>query len=410
MKVVELFAGIGSQRKALENLGLDFEIVNIAEWYIAAILAYDSIHHGVRDLDSIKDLSIDDILKELEKYTFSTDGKKPIKKENLRKLGNEMLRNLYIANRRTNNLVSIDKVKAHELPNGIDLLTYSFPCQDLSNAGAVHGYRKGIDKNVDSRSGLLWQVERLLMTKHLNFEELPRILLMENVSSLLSKRHNENFEMWKDTLKNLGYINEVKLLNASSFGLPQNRQRIFMISVKTNDLSTKLGDSIMQILKENIIHNGKEYRLEDLLKTDYNNNNMYKREADEAQPNNTVSRREIFTNNRFLYGDFNEREVVNECSTITTRQDRHPNAGVIYYPTNKNNFRLITAREAFLLMGFTEEDYESIEKSNFYRNRSKKYFTRDKYYILAGNSIAVTVLEAIFNRIDKIYRMIKDSL
>ncbi len=182
-----------------------------------------------------------------------------------------------------------------------------------------------------------------------------------------------------------------------------------MISVKTNDLSTRISDSIKLILKEDIVHNGKEYRLEELLKTDYNNN-MYKREADEAQPNDTVSRREIFTSNRFLYGDFNDRKVVNECSTITTRQDRHPNAGVIYYPTIKNNFRLITAREAFLLMGFTEEDYESIEKSNFYRNKSKKYFTRDKYYILAGNSIAVTVLEAIFTRVDKMYRIIKDSL
>ena len=118
-----------------------------------------------------------------------------------------------------------------ELPNDIDILTYSFPCQDLSNVGAFHGYNKGIDKDSVSSSSLLWQVGRILSKmKDLN-KDMPRYLLMENIPTLLSNRHKKNFDEWITDLSNLGYISKYYPLNAHDFGLPQNRPLLLMISV-----------------------------------------------------------------------------------------------------------------------------------------------------------------------------------
>ena len=108
-------------------------------------------------------------------------------------------------------------------------------CQDLSNVGAFHGYNKGIDKGSGSRSSLLWQVGRILTEMRAAGKHLPRFLLMENVPTLLSKRHIKNFSTWISDLEDLGYISQYYQLNASSFGLPQNRPRLLMISVYVGD-------------------------------------------------------------------------------------------------------------------------------------------------------------------------------
>lgn len=402
MNVVELFAGIGSQKKALTNLGIEHEIKNIAEWYIPAILAYDSIHYGKRDLSTIEDIPLKKIKEYLKRFTFSTNGKKPMKKENIDRMNDSLLRNLYFANKRTNNLVSIDKIDADDIPNNVDVLTYSFPCQDLSNVGAFHGYINGIDRNKKSRSGLLWEVERILQQKYYNGNQMPRILLMENVSTLLSQRHKENFDSWRKNLEDMGYFSWYHLLNALDFGVAQNRKRIFMISVKIDDLNEEIQNTIIGLIKKEFQKNN-NYDLLNYLKLE--NRGKYKEEAIAAQPNNTPSRVIIYEKNYYLYGNKN-REKARFCPTITTRQDRHPNSGVIEYKTNNNNYRFLTQREVFLLMGFTEEDYERIEDSNFMRNKSQMFFTRDKYYMLAGNSIVVNVLEAIFKRIDEILKLI----
>ena len=403
MKIVELFAGIGSQKKALTKLNINHKVLNIAEWYIPAILAYDSIHYGMRNLDTIKHLPIDEIRLYLEKFTFSLNGKKPLGKDRISKMNHTLLRHLYIANKRTNNLVSIDKVNGHELPTDIDVMTYSFPCQDLSNVGAFHGYKNGIDKGVKSRSGLLWEVERIMLERLDSKSSLPRILLMENVSSLLAKRHKGNFDYWINSLNKMGYsINEYFIMNSKDFGIPQNRKRIFMVSVYTNGLSKKTIKEIKSILQEDF-KKEKLGELEDYLKT--NNRGKYKSEALLAQPNATPSRKTIYEGNYYLHG--NKRSKSEICATITTRQDRHPNSGVIEYKTDNNNYRFLTSREVFLLMGFTEKDYESIELNNFKRNKSQLFFSRDKYYVLAGNSIVVNVLEKIFVRIEKIYNILK---
>ena len=108
----------------------------------------------------------------------------------------EALRRIYISILRNKNFVDISCLDGKLLPDDIDILTYSFPCQDLSNVGAFHGYNKGIDKGSGSRSSLLWQVGRILTEMRAAGKHLPRFLLMENVPTLLSKRHFKNFSTW----------------------------------------------------------------------------------------------------------------------------------------------------------------------------------------------------------------------
>lgn len=163
LKVIELFAGVGSQTQALKNTGVEHKVIGISEIDKYAISSYKQLHG---DINNFGDIS------------------------------------------------KIDK-----LPQA-DLWTYSFPCQDLSLAGKNKGIKQG------TRSGLLLEVERLL-----EVSEKPKYLLMENVKNLLSKKHKADFDKWCEKLKKLGYTNFFEILNAKNFGVPQNRERVFMVSI-----------------------------------------------------------------------------------------------------------------------------------------------------------------------------------
>lgn len=138
-KVIETFSGIGSQAKALDNIGVEHEILYTADWDINAIIAYDLIHNGKQDLKKYEKLSKEEIISQLGKYTLSMNGKKPATQKTIQSLKYEVAMRLLAAIERTNNLVSITDIKGEQLPKDIDLLTYSFPCQDLSIAGFWHG-------------------------------------------------------------------------------------------------------------------------------------------------------------------------------------------------------------------------------------------------------------------------------
>ena len=138
-KVIETFSGIGSQAKALDNIGIEHEILYTADWDINAIIAYDLIHNGKQDLKKYEKLSKEEIIAQLGKYTLSMNGKKPATQKAIQSLKYEVAMRLLAAIERTNNLVSITDIKGEQLPKDIDLLTYSFPCQDLSIAGFWHG-------------------------------------------------------------------------------------------------------------------------------------------------------------------------------------------------------------------------------------------------------------------------------
>lgn len=175
--MIELFAGIGSQAKALKRLGVDFEHYRVCEFDKYAIKSYNAVHGTDFVTSDITQITANDLsIVDTDKYCY--------------------------------------------------MMTYSFPCQDLSLAGK----QKGMAKGDNTRSGLLWEVERLLN----ECSELPQVLLMENVTQVHGKKNADHFNEWIKFLESKGYSNYWKDLNAKNFGIPQNRNRTFMVSVLGN--------------------------------------------------------------------------------------------------------------------------------------------------------------------------------
>lgn len=417
-KVIEAFSGIGSQAKAMKKAGLNhWEVVNTIEWDINAIIAYFLIHHKDKNYENYENLSDVELDSIIDRYNLSMDGKKPMTDRQKRTLSKEIRWRLAAAIDHTSNLGSIANLNGNDISEEIDLLTYSFPCQDLSIAGVWHGLNTGIRRGIINRSGMLWEVERILLDKYNSNEKLPTFLLMENVLNILSKRHINDFKIWQRNLETIGYINRVYKLNASNFGIPQNRERVFMVSVYVGQ-NRNLSNQIEDIFNTNSLEfdffssfNRKPRgKISDFLRMDYSVD-KYKREADESQPNNTPSRLKIWDDNLKIY-DSEKNYTDKPIATITTKQDRNPNSGVIYYnhnsQYNKAFFRYLTPRECFLLMGFEESDFDAIVDNNFQVSKRGLFFSQAKLIKLAGNSIVVDVLAEIFKLIDKINTVIED--
>lgn len=411
-RVIETFSGIGSQAKALERIGEEYEILHTADWDINAILAYCMIHNKKIETEKYKDLSDDEIYSFLQSVTLSTDGKKPINENTLKRLSSDLKRRIYTAIKETNNLVSITDIKGEDIPENVDLFTYSFPCQDLSLCGCWHGNKSGIARDAHNRSGMLWEVERILLEMHEQGRRLPRFLVMENVTNILSRPHEKDFGDWKHTLEKLGYYNKIYRLNSKNFGIPQKRERAYMISVLCNNEIDKIS-KLMDYFEQHDLQGDeaeivrhRELKLKDILCLDYSNP-IYKAEADASKPNDTPSRAEILKDNDMLYDGKKINEII--VNTVTTKQDRNPNSGLITYHNyarGKTKWRYLTPRECFKLMGFDEQDFDMVIKDNPYISKGRKLYTNEKLIKLAGNSIVVDVLEAIFRQIMEINREI----
>lgn len=398
MKVVELFSGIGAQAKALKKVyGKELDITMTSDWDINAIVAYNLIHCG-KSSQKYSKLDKNQLLDKLERYTLSKDGKSPTSRKKLSLYNEDFLRVLLNSIDNTKNKISVTDIKGNDLTDDIDLLTYSFPCQDLSTAGAFHGQKLGIKRGANNRSGMLWEVERILLEKKELGGKLPRFLLLENVTNLNSLANKESFDEWKQQLNSLGYVNYVYILNAIDYGIPQTRKRLLMLSVY-DGIGLPNKEKILKKLEELRVNNKpsiNQMELKHILKIDYTNG-QYLSEALSSQANKTPSRKNIWESNKILLNK--NGEYASASSTITTKQDRHPNSGNVYFcdgdPT-KCDYRFLTPRECFLLMGFSEKDYEKVVSANV-KNGDDDFFTTAKLYKLAGNSIVVNVLEKVFS-------------
>lgn len=364
LRVFEAFSGIGAQFSALEKAKLNFEIVGISDWFIDALVGYDALHGKKADLPKIP--SRDEQIRYLNNYCFSKDSVSPIK--DISRLSDVELKRLYIANKRSKNLGSILDVHGQDLIDlNIDLLIYSFPCQDLSTGGKTLGMKKGSG----TRSGLLWEIERILKEMK-ELGKLPKYLLLENVKAILAPSNREDLNQWLHFLeKEMGYKKHHPMtLDASEFGVPQDRKRTIIISCLDKEIDI-----------ESVLPRNKKYDARNFIKNDYSNP-IFKSEADQASLNPTPSRE--------LMWKINKRTLSKDTifHTITCNMDRNNNAGMIKYKLYKGRkYRLLTMREAFLLMGFKESDYEDIKSLGFsYRKINK----------LIGNSIVVNVLSSIF--------------
>ena len=231
IRLIELFAGYGSQHLALKYLGANFESHRIAEWAVKSIQAYKDLHCPEDHTDYAKGMTHEELTESLYKMGISSNYNEPMSRDAIARLGIERERVIYNNIQATHNLVSVCNIHAEDL--GITeknkyeyIMTYSFPCQDLSLAGKTQGMKKGSG----TRSGLLWEVERILNElKERN--ELPQVLLMENVTQVHGVQNWEDFEAWKKALKQLGYCNFWQDLIATDYGVPQTRDRTFMVSI-----------------------------------------------------------------------------------------------------------------------------------------------------------------------------------
>ena len=414
IRLIELFAGIGSQAKALKNIGADFETYKVVEFDKYAIASYNAIHNTNFLTQDITQIS-----------------------------GNDL---------------EIIDTKNYEY-----IMTYSFPCQDLSLAGK----QKGMSKGTSTRSGLLWEVERLLN----ECKELPQILLMENVPMIHSKDNISDFNLWINFLESKGYKNYWQDLNAKNYGIPQNRNRTFMISIlgdynyvfpKKKKLKLRLKDMLEDEVDDSYYLSEK-----DILKI--YNWNAYQKPLDRVLGNESISPTitargagedhsgmillstvlendtkilipEATKQGYAVAGDgdgdgvyinrpHQKRGVVQKglIQTIKTQPD---DLGVVVkLKKNTNNYieweeegkldcdcrawkencvaptttttpktkvllsdlriRKLTPKECYRLMGFSDEDYEKASKVN----------SKAQLYKQAGNSIVVNVLEEIFKQL-----------
>ena len=172
MKVLSQFSGIGAFENALANIGVPYELAAYCEIDKYASKSYAAIH---------------DVSEEM-------------------------------------NLWDITKVDETQLPVGIDLVTYGFPCQDISIAGKQRGLFD--EEGNQTRSGLFFDALRIIQATK------PRVAIAENVKNLTGKRFAEQFRIVLDSLEQAGYNNYWKVLNLKDFGIPQNRERVFIVSIR----------------------------------------------------------------------------------------------------------------------------------------------------------------------------------
>lgn len=308
LRVVELFSGIGAQRMALQLEGIPHEVVGISEIDEPALAAYNAIYGDCPNLGDI--------------------------------------------------------TKVQSLP-GCDLLTYSFPCQDLS----IQGRRKGMGEG--TRSGLVWDVVRLLE----GCEERPEWLLMENVPLVLTS------PLWEELLKKLemmGYNNRYGLLDSSDFGSPQSRVRAFMIS-RRNGVPPQLPTG------------GKERRyILDILEDDPQEGFI------ETFPPEMIIWRSKVSDGVRVVADFDRKGYFETMNRIYSPKGKSPTlvkGGKDKKPkimAGKRGsdilIRTLTPRECWRLDGFPDWAYD----------RAAAVSSEIQLYNQAGNSIVVDVLRSIF--------------
>lgn len=326
LKVLSLFSGIGAFEQALTNLQINYEILNFSEINKNAEKVYCALHNISKD----------------------------------------------------KNLGDITKIDISKLPVDVDLLTYGFPCQDISVMGKQVGFGEADNR---TRSGLVYKAFEII--NHCK----PKFCIMENVKNLLSPKFKKDFNIFLDTLSKIGYNNHYKILKASDFGIPQNRERVFVVSIRSDikiNFTFPIGNKNIEF--QDFISCGapQQYYLKDDQKENLENrffNYLIKK------------------NYRFpiIIDDYSNAVKTNqtEIGTLTTNIGiKAPRNGTklveeINYNTQSLKLRIITPEEAFRLMGFKQEQYLKI----------KDIVSSAQIYKLARNSIVVNIIEEIYKKL-----------
>lgn len=253
----------------------------------------------------------------------------------------------------------------HPPDKRIDLLMHGSPCQDFSRSGL----KKGGEKGSGTRSSLLFETIRIIEEMKIR----PKIVLWENVKGVLDKNMRASFFHYLKEMERLGYENKYEILNAMDFGIPQKRERIFVVSIlgenyfNFSSLEKIEAKDISKFLEEDV-SNLYEVKQESMLS------------HIRGDPKNNHFKGRLKVIDKFAY-------------TISTKQVRIPNSGIIDLGNGK--YRYLTERECFRLMGFDDEDFNKLKA--IYPGKKGKLSSI--LYKQAGNSIVVNVLEAILKEI-----------
>ena len=382
IRLIELFAGYGSQALALKYLGANFEHWKICEWAVKSIQAYKDLHFGDDNTDYSATKTQDEVIDYLYSKGISANYNEPMTIDQIKRLGEEKQRVIYNNLIATHNLVSVCNCHASDLEiSDTDkytyIMTYSYPCQDCSSAGK----RLGMEKGSGTRSSLLWEVERILDEFNGN---LPQILLMENVPEVIGTNNSEHFSQWVAKLDSLGYKSKWEILNAKDYGVPQNRARCFMVSwlgsyfydfPKRIKLEKRLKDVLETYIDEKYYLNGST--IERISKWKF-----------QQQPNEEIKCNCV----GMLGGKYNKlldivRRVYDTnglAPTQTTCSGGNRETKII----ENNRIRKLTPKESGRLMGVRDKDIDTMAVNQ----------SNSSQYHLYGDSIVVDVLMAIFGQ------------
>ena len=250
LRLITLFSGYDSQKKALDYIGLPVEHWRTCEWAVKSIQALKDMHFADDNIDYSANLSKEDLIEYLTEKGISSNYNEPMTKAQITRLGETKLRQIYNNIKAEHNLVNIQQVRGSDLciedtDNYDYLMTYSFPCQDLSLAGKGAGMERG----AGTRSGMLWEVERILNELYTENKPMPKFLLMENVPQVHGTKNKEHFEEWLKFLESIGYKNFWQDLNAKDYAVPQNRKRTFMVSILDKDAIFKFPEPFVLELR-----------------------------------------------------------------------------------------------------------------------------------------------------------------
>ena len=371
MQVLSLFSGIGAFEKAFKNRGIPYDLIACCEIDKYASRSYSAIHNVPESM----------------------------------------------------NLLDITKVDEKALPKNIDLITYGFPCQDISIAGKQQGLFN--EDGTQTRSGLFFDALRIIE------EVQPKVAIAENVKNLTSKKFNAQFQVVLQSLEEAGYNNYFQVLNLKDFGIPQKRERVFIVSIRKDvdtglfnfpegfPLELKMKDFLEKEVDEKYYLSPKmvDYIL-DIHNVQEGTKWEGRADSDVLNPDiaHTLSVRGAGGSQRAGVSNFiieglegevqveklkkqylaidkskNNPQIIDVANCITAREDRgisnRQGEGTAIVELSENGLRIrkLTPKECFRLMGFDDADFEKAEAVN----------SNAQLYKQAGNSIGVPVLEYI---------------
>ena len=314
LKYLSLFSGVGSPEMALRDLGIEYELVGFSEIDDRAIKSYCAIH-GVSE-DS--------------------------------------------------NLGDITKIDINSLPKDIDLITHGSPCQDFS----VSGFKAGADEGSGTRSSLMWNTVAICESIK------PKYVIWENVKGVLQKSQIHNFEKYLKRMEQIGYTNYYKILNAKHFGVAQDRDRMFVVSIR-NDINSKF-----EFPKEY----NYEVRLKDVLDKDVDERFFVKKVLNPRKTKKYIQ----YDNSGKGYNSQAARLYYLEGQMCTLPKCNGGDKTQVLLDEKEMIGRRITPCEAWRLMGFSMEDFLKAEQSGQ---------SFGSLYGQAGNSIVLPVIKGILKNL-----------